>query len=70
MNVKIAESWKEQLQPEFEKEYFCRLTDFVRNEYANHTVYPPGKLIFNAFDLCRWQGGSSFSGRKSRRRTE
>lgn len=52
MNVKIAESWKEQLQPEFEKEYFCRLTDFVRNEYANHTVYPPGKLIFNAFDLC------------------
>ena len=38
--------------PEFSKDYFIRLTDFVRKEYHETTVYPPGKLIFNAFNLC------------------
>ena len=52
MNVQIEESWKQQLAPEFEKNYFIRLTEFVRNEYRSTTVYPPGKLIFNAFNLC------------------
>lgn len=52
MNVQIEESWKEALSPEFEKDYFVRLTDFVRQEYQTTTVYPPGKLIFNAFNLC------------------
>ena len=52
MNVQIEESWKQQLAPEFEKDYFVRLTDFVRAEYKATTVYPPGKLIFNAFNLC------------------
>ena len=52
MNVKIEESWKEALMPEFSKDYFIRLTDFVRKEYHETTVYPPGKLIFNAFNLC------------------
>ena len=40
------------LIPEFSKDYFIRLTDFVRKEYHETTVYPPGKLIFNAFNLC------------------
>lgn len=52
MNVQIEESWKEALMPEFSKGYFIRLTDFVRKEYHETTVYPPGKLIFNAFNLC------------------
>ena len=52
MNVQIEETWKEVLAPEFEKDYFIRLTDFVRQEYQTTTVYPPGKLIFNAFNLC------------------
>ena len=52
MNVQIEESWKEQLTPEFEKDYFVRLTEFVRSEYRATTIYPPGKLIFNAFNLC------------------
>lgn len=52
MNVQIEESWKEALLPEFSKDYFIRLTDFVRKEYHETTVYPPGKLIFNAFNLC------------------
>ena len=52
MNIQIEETWKEVLAPEFEKDYFIRLTDFVRQEYQTTTVYPPGKLIFNAFNLC------------------
>ena len=52
MNVQIEESWKERLQGEFEKPYFKELTDFVREEYRQRVVYPPGKLIFNAFNLC------------------
>ncbi len=52
MDVKIEESWKEHLQQEFEKPYFRTLTGFVRKEYATKTVYPPAKLIFNAFDSC------------------
>ena len=52
MKVQIEESWKEALIPEFSKDYFIRLTDFVRKEYHETTVYPPGKLIFNAFNLC------------------
>lgn len=52
MNVKIEESWRLRLKEEFEKEYFLKLTNFVRQEYKNNVVFPPGKLIFNAFDSC------------------
>ena len=52
MNVQIEESWKQQLQEEFEKPYFRQLTDAVRVEYQSGTCYPPGSLIFNAFNLC------------------
>lgn len=52
MDVKIEPSWKKQLQEEFEKPYFSSLTDFVREEYASTTIYPPANLIFNAFDQC------------------
>lgn len=52
MNVQIEESWKQHLQGEFEKPYFEGLTAKVRQEYTAGTCYPPGKLIFNAFNLC------------------
>ena len=52
MNVQIEYSWKTHLQPEFDKDYFYKLTNFVREEYGKNTIYPPGKLIFNAFNLC------------------
>ena len=52
MEVKIESSWKEILQPEFDKPYFKQLTDFVRDEYRSHQVFPPASLIFNAFNLC------------------
>jgi uracil-DNA glycosylase len=50
MDVRIEESWKEQLKDEFEKDYFIKLTDFVRNEYHTKQIFPPARLIFNAFD--------------------
>lgn len=52
MDVKIEQSWKEQLHDEFEKPYFKQLTDFVRTEYQSQKIFPPAKLIFNAFDQC------------------
>ena len=52
MKVSIEESWRERLQTEFDKPYFVALTDFVRMEYQRGRCYPPGKLIFNAFNLC------------------
>ena len=53
MNVKIEQSWKDALSAEFDKDYFIKLTDFVRGEYlSGKTVYPEPKNIFNAFDLC------------------
>ncbi len=52
MDVRIEPSWKAKLAGEFSKEYFVRLTDFVRQEYKTQTVYPPGPYIFNAFAHC------------------
>lgn len=52
MDVKIEDSWKAHIGDEFDKQYFIDLTDFVRQEYRQYTCYPPGKLIFNAFNLC------------------
>ncbi len=52
MDVRIEPTWKARLQTEFDKPYFRTLTDFVRGEYGRCTIYPPGGLIFNAFNLC------------------
>ena len=52
MNVKIEPSWRQRLQAEFDKPYFRELTDRVRQEYQTTPCYPPGQLIFNAFNLC------------------
>lgn len=52
MDIKIESSWKKRLMPEFEKPYFQQLITFVKDEYTNHTVYPPGSKIFYAFEAC------------------
>lgn len=52
MDVKIESSWKTRLAGEFEKPYFTQLVSFVKEEYQSQKIYPPGKLIFNAFDKC------------------
>lgn len=50
--VDIEASWKQYLEGEFTKPYFTQLTESVRNEYRNNLCFPPGKLVFNAFNLC------------------
>jgi uracil-DNA glycosylase len=52
VDVKIENSWKKQLENEFQQPYFYNLVQFVKQEYQKQTIYPPGKLIFNAFDQC------------------
>lgn len=50
--IHIEASWKQYLKSEFEKPYFAKLTENVRNEYKNGLCFPPAKLVFNAFNLC------------------
>ena len=53
MNVKIEDSWKNALSDEFDKDYFIKLTDFVRGEYlSGKQIFPAPANIFNAFNLC------------------
>jgi len=56
MDVKIEESWKNILQPEFEKDYFKNLIQFVKSEYQTRQCFPKGKDIFAAFDHCSFDG--------------
>lgn len=55
MQVNIAPSWHEKLSHEFSKPYFLNLATFVRHAYHNQRIYPPGKAIFKAFDLCSFE---------------
>jgi uracil-DNA glycosylase len=50
INPAIDDSWKAALTEEFEKPYFARLKEFLISEKKQYTVYPPGPLIFNAFN--------------------
>ncbi len=52
MNIRLEESWKELLQGEFEQLYFQKLIEEVKRAYATTRVYPQGKYIFRALDLC------------------
>lgn len=55
MEFKIGNSWKQALQGEFEQPYFEKLQQFVEAEYATQTIYPPARLIFNAFEQCPFE---------------
>ena len=52
MDVQIEASWKDILSVEFRKDYFIKLVAFIKNEYKTKNIYPPGHLIFNAFNHC------------------
>jgi len=55
MDVKIDESWKEVLKQEFKKDYFLQIATFLKTEkLAGKTIYPPGGLIFNAFNTTHF----------------
>ncbi|MAR15067.1 MAG: uracil-DNA glycosylase [Candidatus Marinimicrobia bacterium] len=49
--VEIEESWYSLLEDEFNKDYFNKIRSFIKEEYKNKTIFPPAKLIFNAFNL-------------------
>jgi uracil-DNA glycosylase len=52
MEVKINEGWKKVLNGEFEKDYFKRIVELLYHEkQSKRVIYPPGSLIFNAFNL-------------------
>lgn len=55
MSITLHDSWKIRLTEEFEKAYFNELTDFVRKEYSQKTIYPAPKNIFRALDLCPFE---------------
>ncbi|SEN35990.1 Uracil-DNA glycosylase [bacterium A37T11] len=50
MSIQIEDSWKEVLGSEFEQPYMQQLRFFLKEEQKQHTVFPPNKLIFNAFN--------------------
>ena len=50
INPQIEESWKQVLLDEFDAPYFHALTEFLREEKKIYTIYPPGPLIFSAFN--------------------
>lgn len=53
MDVRIENSWKALLQPEFDQPYFAELVRFLHEEKAaGKVIFPPGPLIFKAFELC------------------
>lgn len=53
MTVQIEESWQKLLQSEFDKPYFAELAATLhREKAAGVRIFPPGKLIFRAFELC------------------
>ena len=52
MNVQIDPSWKAVLENEFSKPYFNKLTEYVKQQYAENICYPKGKQIFSAFNHC------------------
>ena len=50
-NIQIEASWKQALAEEFQKPYFSDIRRFLHEEIASgKTIYPPGPLIFNAFN--------------------
>ena len=52
MRVEIHPSWEKVLQPLFETTSFENLAQFLKKEYAENVCYPPGRLIFDAFNAC------------------
>lgn len=55
MHLNIADSWKNILQPEFDKPYFTNLANFVKSAYTKHPCFPEEKAIFSAFNACAFE---------------
>lgn len=59
MNVQIEESWKAHLEPEFEKDYFRTLTDFVKSEYSQYQILSSGKTDLQCFQPLSFRQSES-----------
>lgn len=55
MDIKLDASWKQVLSDELNKPYFAELVSFIKEEYRQNTVFPPGPWIFRALDLCPFE---------------
>lgn len=51
----MGHSWKKLLSEEYGKTYFIKLSDFIKNEYKNKSIYPIQPDIFRAFGLCHYE---------------
>lgn len=55
IDLRIHESWKTRLTDEFQKDYFRSLKEFLDEERKNHVIYPPGNLVFSAFNFTPFE---------------
>lgn len=53
--IKIGNDWDEILKSEFEKEYFLKMKEYLKQEYSEKTIYPPKNEIFTAFKLTSYK---------------
>lgn len=49
--VSIGNTWDDLLKDEFQKEYYKKIHNFLKKEYANYPVYPDMYDIFNALKI-------------------
>ena len=49
--IEIEQSWASLLEGEFNKDYFRQIRNFIKEQYKTKAIFPPEKLIFNAFNL-------------------
>lgn len=55
MKQLLHDGWWQWLKPEFEKSYYAKLREFLKEEYASETVYPPMHDIFHALDVTSYE---------------
>ncbi|WP_203289192.1 uracil-DNA glycosylase [Metabacillus sp. cB07] len=55
MKQLLHDGWWQWLKPEFEKSYYAKLREFLKEEYASETVYPPMDDIFHALDVTSYK---------------
>ncbi|MDA2511978.1 uracil-DNA glycosylase [Bacillus cereus] len=55
MEKVLKNDWGPLLAPEFEKEYYRKLADFLKEEYSTHVVYPKKEDIFNALEYTSYE---------------
>lgn len=53
--VNIGNDWDKILAPEFKKEYYLTLREFLKKEYSTKTIYPPMGDIFNALKYSSYE---------------